>query len=255
MDTQRNGRSLSGRLAAGTAPLYKEVEREILECLAAGEWKPGDRLPSETELAQRFGVAVFTLRAGIQKLVDFGILLRRQGKGTFVALHGARPLRNQFLRIYQNDGAQARWTRELLSFEKTRADDAVAQMLSLGEKASERAIYHLVCGLKQDDRAIAILDIKVAARLFRPLSREMFRQSHENFYAIYQEKGGVNVIRIEERVRAALAGRAAKLLEIKAEDPVLLVDRLAYTYNDVAVEARRYTVDSANHHYFAPPHA
>src|SRR5690242_4543946 len=81
------------------APLYKEVEREILQCLARGEWKPGDRLPSEAELAERLGVAVFTLRSGIQKLVDSGVLLRRQGKGTFVALHRTRPLRNQYLRI------------------------------------------------------------------------------------------------------------------------------------------------------------
>ena len=88
----------------GSAPLYKEVEREIMQCLARGEWKPGDRLPSEQELADRLGVAVFTIRAGIQKLVDSGILLRRQGKGTFVALHRARPLRNQYLRIFSNAG-------------------------------------------------------------------------------------------------------------------------------------------------------
>src|SRR3954467_5477373 len=96
-----------------SAPLYKEVEREIMQCLARGEWKPGDRLPSEPELARRLGVAVFTLRAGIQKLVESGILLRRQGKGTFVALHRTRPARNQFLRIFGNDGNKAEWEREL----------------------------------------------------------------------------------------------------------------------------------------------
>ena len=74
------------------APLYKEVERQMMECLARGEWKPGDQIPTESQLAERFGVAVFTIRAGIKKLVDLGILSRHQGKGTFVLLHRAKPI-------------------------------------------------------------------------------------------------------------------------------------------------------------------
>lgn len=242
--------------AAASAPLYKEVEREILQCLATGEWQPGEQLPSETELAQRFGVAVFTIRAGIQKLAESGILIRRQGKGTFVSLHSTRPLRNQFLRICTNDGKQASWRRELLTFEKIRADSDVAQTLNLGAKASERAIYHILCVLNEGEKGCALLDVKAAAHLFRALSRDMFSRSQENYYAIYQEHGGVNVIRIEERVRAALAGRgAARTLAIRPEDPVLIVDRVAYTYHDVPVEVRRYTAPAETHQYLAAPGA
>ncbi len=239
--------------AAATAPLYKEVEREILQCLAAGEWEAGDRLPSEPELAKRFGVAVFTLRAGIQKLADSGVLVRRQGKGTYVALHSARPLRNQFLRIYEDSGKQISWSRKLIRFGETRADDAVAETLQLGAKAKERDIYHIECLLCVDQRNIALLDVKAAAHLFRPLHRDMFVRTDESYYAIYQELGGVNVIRTEERVRAALAGRsAAKVLSVGVEDPVLVVDRVAYTYRDVPVEVRRYTIGPGPYHYFSP---
>src|SRR3954470_23528804 len=117
-------------------PLYKEVEQEIMHCLARGEWKPGDRLPSEQVLADRFGVAVFTLRAGVQKLAEAGILLRRQGKGTFVSLHRTRPSRNQYLRIYTADGVKASWDRELISLDKATTNEEIANILRLGEGVS-----------------------------------------------------------------------------------------------------------------------
>lgn len=240
----------------GSAPLYKEVEREIMQCLAGGEWKPGDRLPSEPELAERFGVAVFTIRAGIQKLVDSGILLRRQGKGTFVALHRARPLRNQFLRIFSNDGLKASWDRELISVTKARASDDVASVLKLGGTAAERSIYEVLFLLKNEGKVVAFVESKLSARLFSTVTEAAFRNTADNLYAVFQERFGVNVIRIEERVRASRAGRTgARWLAIDASDPILRIERVAYTYNDVPVEFRRYNVEADNHHYFAAPSA
>src|SRR5687767_4247405 len=60
-------------------PLYREVTRRLLDCLARGEWTPGATLPTERELAQRFGVAVSTIRAGVAQLTATGVLVRRQG--------------------------------------------------------------------------------------------------------------------------------------------------------------------------------
>src|ERR1700755_1254081 len=80
-------------------PLYKQVERQILNCLAQGEWKPGDRLPTESQLAERFGVAVLTVRAGIRALVETSILVRRQGSGTSVARHDRQRRRYQFTHV------------------------------------------------------------------------------------------------------------------------------------------------------------
>jgi GntR family transcriptional regulator len=236
------------------APLYKEVERGIMEGLARGLWKPGDRLPTEPELAQRFGVAVFTIRAGIQKLVDSGILLRRQGKGTFVALHGARPFRNQFLRIFSNDGAKASWDRELISIERKRASDELAGVLALGSGAAGRAIFEVLFLLKNDGRTVAFVESRIAARLFgHNLPASALRDSSENLYAVFQERFGVNVIRIDERVRAVRAGRAgARWLGVKADAPMLRVDRMAYTYNNMPVELRQYNVEAGHYCYFAP---
>ena len=67
--------------------LYKEVKRQMLESLASSEWAPGDAIPSEKLLCQRFGVSIGTLRKAIDELVAENLLIRHQGRGTFVALH------------------------------------------------------------------------------------------------------------------------------------------------------------------------
>jgi GntR family transcriptional regulator len=237
----------------GQAPLYKEVEREIMQCLARGEWKPGDRLPAEPELAERFGVAVFTLRAGIQKLVDAGILTRRQGKGTFVTLHRARPLRNQFLRIYSNDGRKASWDRHLIAVEKARATDAVAGILQLGPAAADRAIYEVPFLLKNADRNVAYVESKMVAKHFGQVTDAALRGTTDNLYGVFQERFGVNVIAIDERVRAVRAPKAAvKWLGTALGDPLLRMERIAYTYNHVPVEFRTYDVQAADYYYSAP---
>lgn len=66
-------------------PAYARVRAQILDGLETGQWKPGDRIPSENELAPHFGVSVGTVRKALSELVDEGVLHRRQGLGTFIA--------------------------------------------------------------------------------------------------------------------------------------------------------------------------
>lgn len=63
---------------------YKEVERTLRQEIAAGLWRPGDRLPAEYDLARRFNVSYLTMRQALATLVDEGALLRVRGKGTFI---------------------------------------------------------------------------------------------------------------------------------------------------------------------------
>jgi GntR family transcriptional regulator len=70
--------------AIGTT-LYKEVKRQMLHALAAGEWNPGEAIPAEKRLCERFAVSIGTLRKAIDDLVAESILIRHQGRGTFVA--------------------------------------------------------------------------------------------------------------------------------------------------------------------------
>ncbi len=230
-------------------PLYKQVEKQILHCLAQGEWKPGDRIPTESQLAERFGVAVLTVRAGIANLVAAGILVRRQGSGSYVARHGRQRQRYEFTHVFRNDGVKAMPDRKLLSFTRIAADETSAQVLQLRPN-EKSALFRIECMMILDDRPIALMEITVPARLFSGLSAKAIAGSAENLYAVYQNACNVNVIAIKEQVFAVKAGaRVARALAMPAGDPVLRIDRVAYTYNNVPVEFRRRIHQATDFHY------
>lgn len=236
----------TGLEAHPAEPLYRQVQQQILQCLAGGEWKSGEQLPTESQLAERFGVAVFTIRAGISELVASGILLRRQGKGTFVARHGRQRRRYQFSHLFSKAGERILPERELLSFEKAAAEDEVAAALRLS-RDDRRNVYRIACLLTVDNRPAATLDIAVPIAKFAGLTAKAIRDSMENLYAVYQDVCGINVVRIDERIHAAIAGPAtARALKITPGAPVLRVERIAFTYNDTPVEYRvRYFLGDA----------
>jgi GntR family transcriptional regulator len=233
----------------GAEPLYRQIEKRILQCLAEGEWKPGDQLPTESQLAQRFGVAVFTVRAGIGELVAANILVRKQGKGTFVARHTRLRERHQFSHLFRHDGTQLLTDRKLLSFERQGAPRHAAEALELPER-NRPAIYRIFCLQSAEGEPAVTLDIHLPVTLFPGLTAAAIRESEENLYAVYQDVCGINVIRVEERIFGAVAKPAvARVLAIPVEHPVLRIERIAYTYNDLPVEFRIRHVDAGKYHY------
>jgi GntR family transcriptional regulator len=90
----------SFRIAAPTfSPLYRQIKEFMIRSLEAGEWRPGDSIPSEGELAARFNVSQGTVRKAIDEMAAENLLVRRQGKGTFVASHDDPRSFFRFLRL------------------------------------------------------------------------------------------------------------------------------------------------------------
>ena len=93
------------RVAAPTfSPLYRQIKDFMIRSLEAGEWGPGDAIPSEGELAARFNVSQGTVRKAIDEMASENMLVRRQGKGTFVASHDDPRSYYRFLRLVPDDG-------------------------------------------------------------------------------------------------------------------------------------------------------
>ena len=84
------------------SPLYRQIRGLILRSLESGEWGPGELIPSESELAERFGVSQGTVRKAIDEMAAENLLIRRQGKGTFVATHADPHSFFRFLRVAAN---------------------------------------------------------------------------------------------------------------------------------------------------------
>jgi GntR family transcriptional regulator len=88
------------RLSSPTfSPLYRQIKDFLIRSLEEGEWGPGDGIPSEGELAARFNVSQGTVRKAIDEMAAENLLVRRQGKGTFVATHSDPRSFYRFLRL------------------------------------------------------------------------------------------------------------------------------------------------------------
>jgi len=231
-------------------PLHRQVREQLIRGLAECEWKPGELLPNESKLADRFGVSISTLRAAIGHLVAAKVLARKQGKGTFVSLHGERRSIYQFFHVVRNDGVQALPVSEVLFLKRGQADDATADLLQLPRKASAAQVYKIRNVLKVEGVPVVLSDITVPCSLLPGLTESVLAKSGPTLYAVYQTHFGLNIVRTVEHLRAGRTdAAAAKAFGIATVDPVLHVERTAFTFNNVPVEVRRSRVDTRNYFY------
>jgi len=230
-------------------PLYKEVKIRITRRLAAGEWKPGEAIPSESRLAGQFNVSIGTIRKAIDELVAERILLRQQGRGTFVATHTEDRTLFYFFHIFGKDGSRELPVAEMLSFRKGKAGPEVETPLKLARGAR---IFHIQNMLKLSGKPVIIDDISVPGALFPDLDEDIFAKRDGTIYGLYQARYGINVIRISERLSAANPPPpVAALLGLRVTAPALMIRRVAYTYNDTPVEYRVSWVNTGNHEYLS----
>jgi GntR family transcriptional regulator len=231
------------------APLYKEVKRVLTHSLARGEWQPGEALPSEARLAQRYGVSIGTLRKAIDELVAEGVVVRRQGSGTFIASHGANRLMFHFFHVVPRDGEKQYPRTTTLAFRRGRAEAAEAARLGI---AAADAVLRIRNLLSLAGKPVILDDLVLPQRLFPDLSERILTARDNTIYHLYQTRYGINVLRTAERLRASLAdAEVAKLLGVRKGAPLLEIDRVAYTYHDAPVELRRSLVNTAEHEYFS----
>src|SRR5947207_15869640 len=113
-------------------PLYLQIKGLLEKSLEAREWRPGQAIPSEIELASRFGVAQGTVRKAIEALAADNLVVRRQGKGTYVATHTEEHTPQfRFLHIRRNDGEAEYPVSRLLELRRAKASADAVKMLEL----------------------------------------------------------------------------------------------------------------------------
>ena len=101
--------SAAGLATPAFSPLYQQIKGLILQSLQQGEWKPGEAIPSEMELAARFRVSQGTVRKAIDELAAENLVMRRQGKGTFVATHAEQHVQYRFLKLHARHAETPAW--------------------------------------------------------------------------------------------------------------------------------------------------
>lgn len=233
--------------APAFSPLYRQIKVLLTQALQAGDWKPGEVIPSEAELAQRFKVSQGTVRKAIDELATDNLLVRRQGRGTFVATHAEAQVQYRFLRLVSDDGSADRLERRFLDCRRLRAAAEVARELGL---RSGDAVVQIRRLLSLHARPVVLDELWLPGAVFKGLSAERLAQWRGPLYRLFESEFGVHMVRAEEKIRAVAASTdAAALLGCAAGAPLLSVERVAYTYGDRPVELRRGLYDTTTHHY------
>lgn len=222
-------------------PLYLQVKRYLMEAVSAGEWLADESLPSEYTLADRFQVSQGTVRKALDALVAEGLLLRRQGVGTFVA---AWPDEWQWSALCASgsDGLAApeRVEPELLSCGRGVASERASDMLQLRRNAPVRLVRRQ---LRVAGRMVGYEESVLDAERFDRLEPRLIKQYGGQMYRLYAAEFGVRVGGVQEWFVAAPADEEP-WLRFPEHSPLLRVMRRACDLEGLPVEWRRMWLDS-----------
>ncbi len=229
------------------SPLYQQIKALITQSLQSGEWKPGELIPSEMELANRFKVSQGTVRKAIDELAAENLVVRRQGKGTFVATHHEVRAQYRFLRLMPDVGEPHHAENNIIEVKRLRAPAEVARLLEV--KSGDPMIF--IKRVQSFDGAPTILEeLWLPGVLFKGLTAERLVEYKGPMYGLFETEFGTRMIRATERIRAVNADESiAELLQVAVNTPLLSVERVSFTYGDKPVEVRRGLYLTDCHHY------
>ena len=226
-------------------PLYAQIKALMMQRLIAGQWRPGEMLPSEFQLADLFGVSQGTVRKALDELAGENVVVRRQGRGTFVAEHDDHRALFHFFHLVGPDGERRLPESRLISVRKGLAGRLEAGRLAIGRGVPVIRIRRIRL---LDDRPAIAETIAVPQKLFPDLAD--IREVPNTLYDFYERRYGVTIARAVERLAAVAADeRDAKLLETAPGVPLLEIDRTALALDGAPVEWRVSRCLTATHHY------
>lgn len=229
------------------SPLYQQIKALITQSLQSGEWKPGELIPSEVELAGRFKVSQGTVRKAIDELAAENLVMRRQGKGTFVSTHHEARAHFRFLRLVPDEGVPHYPESKFIEVKRVRAPADVARLMEL--KSGDAVIF--IKRVQYFDGVPTVLEeLWLPGLIFKGLTAERLVEYKGPMYGLFETEFGTRMIRASEQIRAVCADAgASQLLNIEAGTPLLSSERVSFTYGDKPVELRRGLYLTSRHHY------
>ncbi|MCP4982762.1 MAG: GntR family transcriptional regulator [Gammaproteobacteria bacterium] len=231
----------------GSISLYMQIKELLTTKIGKGEWLPGSIIPSEINLAQELGVSQGTVRKAITELVENNVLMRKQGRGTFVSIHDTDRALFHFFHITDNNN------------HKVLPDSRVLHCRTKPASRMEAAKLHLAAGTDvvriERVRSISakptmIETITLPAGSFDDLGREGNCDLPNTLYELYEKRFGITIHSADEQLRAVVASKHdGKILNLEVGTPLLEIERVALTLDKTPVELRISRCSTRNHHY------
>lgn len=226
-------------------PLYRQVRETLVRRLIEGAWTPGMLLPSEFQIAAELGVSQGTVRKALDAMAAEHLLVRRQGRGTFVALPEEGRILFQFFRLAADDGTRLFPESRVLARRRLRADAATAQALRL---ARGDAVWRIDRIRHLGGKPVIVEEITLPAERFPDLPQADALPN--NVYALYSERYAITIGRAMEKLKAVAADAETALrLGCAPDHPLLSIERLAVALDDTPVEWRTSRCLTDGFHY------
>jgi GntR family transcriptional regulator len=216
-------------------PLYAQLRDRLVERIRSGEWKPGQLIPNEFEIAAEFGVSQGTARKAISELAAEQLVMRRQGRGTFVVEHTPANVLFRFFNMFDDSGvALTPDSREVRCVRVPKPEEEERRALGLDRDAGVVRITRIRV---RDKQPFISETITLPEAIFPGLAERS--PVPNTLYDLFQKAYGILVVRTADRISAVAAdagGAAALGLPVGA--PLLKINRTAFTLDDVPVEWR-----------------
>jgi GntR family transcriptional regulator len=235
------------RLELGPVPLHHQVYLDLRAALDDGEWRPGDLLPPERHLAERYGCSLITVRRALSELTRESRIQRTRGRGTTVLPP----------RIERDFGGTLSFTEEmedrgldpetrLVAARPQSAGEVVADALRIQPGSPTLYLERLrVAG----GEPLLLEQVHLPAERFPGLLASDLE--HGSLYDVLASRYGTRVVRAHEALEPVLLrAREAGLLDLPARTPALLIEGTAFDADGMPVEYARSLVRSDRTRYY-----
>lgn len=229
-------------------PLYSQIRELLIGRMLSGDWRPGHMLPSEFKIAEEYGVSQGTVRKAIEDMEAEKLVVRRQGKGTFVIARSLPATHFHFFRIKPDDGGKLPTPgNEILFLRKDEPSRSETKALELKQGAQ---VYRLHRVRKFQNVPVMLEKIVMPETIFPNFEEIYLADPQPHIYAVFERRYGIVVLRAEERIKAvAPLPDDAVALRLEPTTPILEIDRVGFGIGDRPTEIRQMLVHTANYHY------
>jgi GntR family transcriptional regulator len=228
-------------------PLYQQVKEALLSRLIDGTWRPGVLLPSEMQLAEELNVSQGTVRKALDVLSAEHLLVRAQGKGTFVAEFEDSKNLFRFFRLTPDAGSEQFPESTVRSLRLRKVDAMARHRLNLAAAAKVWVIERV---RRLGGRPAINERITLPADKFPDLDRHV--PIPNNVDAFYASRFGLTIGRVTERLKAVVASKqSAAVFGCATNAPLLRIDRTAYSLDRTPIEWRSSDCLTEGFHYLS----
>lgn len=228
-------------------PLYLQIKQLLIQRVLNGEWKPAQILPSEMKLADEYSVSQGTVRKAIEEMAVENLVVRQQGKGTFVATHRSSVRPYRFIRLKSDISEEPYPSTKFVSITTGTATKTECERLDL---AAGVRVLRTVRVRNYAGRDCILERIVLRLDRFAGLEDILEQTRPGSMYSVLEQEYRVMIVRLTEQLRAVAADKTdAKLLGIDIGSPLLEIDRVAYSLDQQRIEWRTSRCDSRFLHY------